>query len=201
MEPKRIVAVVVLLAIVGLLSFDARYHFDSALIDLKRQHKSDQLNWSIFYSQENVFKNSGIKYQADMQEIERLIQSNVSILSDLATSYYSATMLPVYVANVHRHQGRYRRSSTAAFLDKRYACYIEYQENLDKLNQFLHKQGNENINKPHLSLNYIIVNNDPDNRNLREDCMAFQRNVLGRELVKLADILYKGEYLDLYQVH
>lgn len=189
-----------LIAVLGLIIFDSRYRFDPAFVSAKWQNRSDQRGWSLFYPQRYVYEHGGLRYDADMKKIEALISSNRTLLSDRATSYYAASMLPVYVVNVHRHQGRNSRSSAARFLDARIACYIEEEENRQKFISFLQQQQKLAESRPWLAIEYVLLNRDASNKNLSTDCLASRQRVIASELTQIGEQLYQGEYLDLYKL-
>ena len=189
-----------LLAAVALLVFDSRYHFDDDLITLKRQHQSDQQNWSTFYPQENVYYGSSFRYQNDFARIAEILVPDKTLYSDLGTSYYAAASLPVNVVNVHHHQGRGAQYHWRQFLDARYACYLEFEENREKLRNFIADQKKSIDPESRHSFDYVLLNKDTDNAVLRTDCFSHRQHILQIELPKLLNPLYTGEFLNLYQV-
>ena len=187
--------------LVGVVIYDARTHFDADLIHLKRQHKSAQRNWNLFYDQRYVYADSGFRYESDFDAIGKLIEPGRAILSDISTSYYSSTYLPAYVKNIHRHHGKYDVNGISALLKNRQVCYLQDPKNVTATKEFF-KKHNALMNKRGLpEIRYIIVNNDVKNLNLRQDCLWTARERLIKFVGNLADLKFKGEYLRLYKLN
>ena len=181
-----------LLAVIALVVHDGSFHFDRERVAAKQKHRSDQRNWSMHYPQINVFNHSSMRYLNDFGNMSDLIEPGAVVLSDLATSYFAAAELPVYAVNVHRHQGRWQRRAWARFLDGRYFCYLEFEENRAEVHEHLRK---------HPELKYVIVNRDGVTWHRTQDCMAHRSRVLADELPKFATLVFEGEFLDLYEIH
>ena len=197
---SKISLAMLLVLILATVVYDSRYHFDSALVEAKKKHQSAQRNWSVFYSQREVYEHSPLRYVEDIHAISELIDPQTTVLSDLATSYYLAATLPVYVPNIHRHQGRYQRPIWAKFIDKRYACYTEIEENSKNYVSFISNQKRKKNQADHLMVRYFIVNSDKINHNLRRDCLAFRARYIEEQLMLYGQKLYQGEYLTLFTV-
>jgi len=103
---KRWIIGFALLSLIALVAYDSKQHFDANLISLKREHRSAQRDWNIFYGQNYVFYDSAMRYEQDLSAINDIIQSGAVALSDLASSYYLSTYLPMYVKRVHKHKSR-----------------------------------------------------------------------------------------------
>ena len=181
-----------LLALLALVIYDSWFHFDRERVEVKQAHRSDQRHWSLYYPQIHVFKHSSMRYQNDFAQMESLIEPGSLLLSDVATSYFAAADLPVYAVNVHPHQGRWQRRPWARFLDKRYFCYQEFQENREEVREHLRK---------HPELRYVIVNRDGITWHRARDCMAHRSHILGDELPEYASLIFEGEFLDLYELN
>lgn len=180
---------VVALAI--MVGYDAHFHFDAELVDLKSKNRSDQRNWSLFYDQERVYFNSPLRYEQDFKEIEKRIEPGKLVISDLATSYYAAVYLPNYVVNIHRHHGSWKRPSYDAFIKARYLCYLEFEENKSKVLSFI---------KAEPLADYILVNKDGKYSHRRQDCLAFRSHTLVEKLPEFSTLEYSGTYLNLYKL-
>lgn len=190
-----------IIALLLLIAFDARVHFDADLIQLKRQHKSAQKNWNLFYDQRYVYADSAFRYEADFESISQLIEPNTVIFSDISTSYYSASYLPVYVKNIHRHHGRLDWSGVSDLLSGRKACYLQDPENVSFLAQYF-RDHNALMREQNLpEFRYILVNKDVKNLNLRLDCLWTARERLMRFVGGLSALKYEGQYLNLYQIN
>lgn len=181
---------IILIALV-LLVYDSKFHFDADIVERKEQSYSAQRNWNLNYVQDNVYRGSSFRYQRDFNNIYMLIEPNSVLLSDLATSYFAAAILPVYVVNIHRHQGRNLRQETVTFLNNRFLCYLEFEENRQKVSKFLRKNN---------EIDYFLINKDRVNENRERDCLAFRSDTLIEQLSKFSDLLWEGEFLNLYSV-
>jgi len=189
-------AVCILMVVVN----DARYHFDKDLVVTKRKHRSPQRDWSAFYGQNFVYYDASMRYEKDFSGISHLVDSRSIIFSDLATSYYSAAYLPVYVRNVHRHHGTTIPKNWPRLLDGRKHCYLHIPENIEEFEEFVRSENrfSKQANAP--MLKYVLVNNDEFNRNPRFDCFWNGRKAAIDSLEKIATKLYAGEYLILYEL-
>lgn len=194
-------AKVLLCFLAALVVYDSRNHFDRHLIDLKRQHHSDQRTWSLFMGQSVVFNNSPLRYEDDFKAIARMIKPGTVALSDLATSYYMASYLPIYSRNVHRHHGVNKSRAWSSILDSRRACYIDVDENLAAFQAFriLERKESKMSSVPHLE--YVLINKDVSNDRLREDCLWGSRHQVMEGLNKIAKKIFNGKYLVLYELH
>ena len=191
-QSKRLVWLPSGLAFATLLSivvYDSNFHFDANIINLKRNHYSAQRNWNINYGQHFVFDDSSMRYHTDLTRIGDLIEPGSTLISDIATSYYTAAELPVYVPNVHLHHGRRSDRFWDTFLRQRLLCYLGEKTVDDRLRSFLRKR---------VEKLYIIVNRDRVNSNLKRDCLASKSDLLLRELPRFSEPLWQGEYLNLY---
>ncbi|MEM7359269.1 MAG: hypothetical protein AAF431_09240 [Pseudomonadota bacterium] len=187
-----------LISLLLLILFDARYHFDKEFVEVKQQHFSDQRIWSIFYKQNEVYEHGALTYLEDFAAISLIIEDHSTVLSDLATSYYASVLLPrVKIPNIHRHHGSLRRPSWSAFVKKRYACYIEHPENLQRLQDF--KEQQRSVSSL-LGFDYILLNSDSVNRNLKSDCLAQRSKKIAENLPLVADLVFTGKYLSLWKL-
>ncbi|MBT8114547.1 MAG: hypothetical protein KJP04_04160 [Arenicella sp.] len=193
-------SLLILLSVVSLILFDARHHFDADLVTLKIKHQSAQRNWNLFYSQQQVFSAGSFRYERDFSEIAERITPGTSLLSDLATSYYAATYLPVFVMNIHRHQQGMARPQWHRLLHDRTACYLDVEANLWEFEKFLKLQEQAQAKNPHLQLRYVLLNKDHKNRNLGNDCFSLRHRHLQAPLSEIADLVYEGDFMNLYKV-
>ena len=190
--PKATIFSSLVLVIVGaLLVYDSKFHFDAEIVRVKSENYSAQRHWNSNYTQGYVYKDSSIRYDQDFSSIKNLIRPNSVLLSDLATSYFAAAMLPVHVVNIHRHQGRNRWTELINFLDKQYLCYMEFEENRQHVSDFF--KGNSD-------LDYVLINKDRINGNRERDCLAFRSDTMIEHLPKFSNLLWEGEFLNLYSV-
>lgn len=198
--PRKVISALFLLMLFSVVVYDSRYHFDSDLIHLKRQHKSAQKNWNVFYDQRYVYADSGFRYESDFNAIAKLITPGRVFLSDISTSYYASTYLPAYVKNIHRHHGRHDGNGIHSFLNTRQACYLQDSNNV-KATVLFFKDHNTLMRKRGLpELQYILVNRDVKNLNLRQDCLWTAKERLIKFVGELAELKFEGDYLNLYEI-
>ncbi|MBL4671679.1 MAG: hypothetical protein JKX81_05425 [Arenicella sp.] len=198
---KRLLVFFALAAVLALLVYDARPHFDKDLIQLKRENNSAQRNWSLFFGQRFVFYEGPFRYEDDMNRIRDLIEPGRIVLSDLATSYYAAASLPVYVRNVHRHQGREYSSSWRKLLNRRTACNLHQQDVFLAFNKFIDVEQRNSASREQPQFKYVLVNKDSNNKNLRLDCLWHRRALLMENIVRVSKLKYEGEFLNLYEIN
>lgn len=198
---KKTISAVVVLCLLGVIVYDSRYHFDKGLIHLKRQHKSAQKNWNLFYGQQYVFTDSGFRYEADFTAMKGFIDPRSAVLSDISTSYYMSTYLPVYIKNIHRHHGRYDSNGIASYLNSRQACYLQDPKNIALSKTFFKKHNALMKRRGLAEIRYIVVNRDVKNLNLRQDCLWTSHQRLLAYLDKLATLKYTGQYLSLFEIN
>ena len=180
---------VALVALISIVVYDSSFHFGANIINLKRNNYSAQRNWNINYGQRFVFDDSSMRYHADLTRIGGLIEPGSTLISDIATSYYAAAELAVYVPNVQPHHGRRSDRFWDTFLRQRLLCYLGEKTVDDRLRSFLRERRNKL---------YIIVNKDRTNSNRKLDCLASRSNLLVSQLPRFSEPLWQGEYLNLY---
>jgi len=197
---NKIVAMLSIFAIAALVIYDARFHFDADLIHVKRQNKSAQKNWNIFFGQSYVYADSAFRYEADFAEIEKLLEPFTSVFADISSSYFASTYLPVYIKNIHRHHGRDHFTGISALLNSRQMCYLQDPKNIDASKQFF-KTFNASMRAQGLSpIRYFIINRDDKNLNLRQDCLWTARERLIKFVGTMADLKFEGEHLNFYEI-
>jgi hypothetical protein len=197
---KRLLVFFALASVLVLLAYDASPHFDKGLIQLKRQNNSAQRHWSLFYGQRFVFYEGPFRYQDDINQIRDLIEPGHIVLSDLATSYYAAASLPLYVRNVHRHQGRTQSSSWRKLLDQRTACNLHQQDVFVAFKAFIDVEQRNSVSHGQPQFKYVLVNKDSNNKNLRLDCLWHRRALLMKHIAPVSKLKYEGEFLNLYEI-
>ena len=194
-------AAIGILLILLLVIYDSKSHFDQSLINVKRESGSAQRNWNLFYGQRFVYYDSSFRYLDDLRSIKALIEPKQLILSDLSSSYYAAAILPNYVPNVYRHQGRDKSVGWSKMLDNRIACNFHQDDGLNNFKKFITLESLQSRKKKRPKFSYILVNKDLNNRNLRLDCIWHRRMALIENIEKLASEIYDGEYLRLYKLN
>lgn len=188
-----------LIGLVILIGFDSRQHFGSELVQLKKKHHSAQRNWNIFFGQENVYLNGALDQINEIEGLEFLSTERVAILSDLATSYYLASSLPIYVKNVHKHHGRYKSPRWDKLIESRSVCYINHVKHFDKFKAVLKEEASALSVKASPVVEYLVLNNHA-NLNLRRDCFSKRTKILGSTLSRLAEKVYEGETLTVFRL-
>ena len=189
---QKILAGLLFVGLMALVVHDSLFHFSAAYVEVKQKHYSAQRSWSIHYDQQYVYRDSPIRYQADFTAMRELVKPESILVSDLASSYYAAAHLPVYVVNLHRHQGQTVSHAWRSFLQSRTLCYLEFEENRQKVTAFFQSR-----HKP----DYILVNKDRINKHRKKDCLAFRSHTLINELPRYANLLWEGELLNLYSLN
>lgn len=197
---KASLASTVLLSLLALVAYDARTHFDADLISLKRQGKSAQRNWSLFYSQNNVYQNSSIRYADDLAGIAKLIENNSVVLTDHASSYYLAAETRAFVKNIHNHHGGNREAKWNTVIGRQYACFPDSPDRLELLIAFIQTQKAYAKRQSRPQFNYILINKDKQNRNLRMDCLSARHGTLNKQYASILPTVYAGQYLTLYSL-
>ena len=197
---KIIFPFIVLLTVVGVIIQDSKFHFTQDIIQRKREHRSPQRNWNIWYNQSSIYSDSVFRYQNDLAKIGGIIEPGYSVWSDLATSYYASATLPVYVRNVHLHHGLERMKWVAKFIKRQHFCYLEDKFHLQSTVDFLRRDSFLSQKNGWPELRYILLNKDKENSLLRRECMAVLSSRLEVSLLSISQLLYEGEYLNLYQL-
>jgi len=197
---KRGVAGLVCVGLVALTCVEVYPRFDRNVIDLKRQHKSAQRNWHLFYGQEYVFNDASLKYQNDFEEIIKIVQSDSVLLADISTSYYAAAYLPLFIVNTHRHHGKYMIPRWHSFLEARHGCYLDVPARRDQFKSFLVKERLRAEQKGASAIRYLMVNKDQINLNLKNDCLSQTRTAFIQNVDGIANLTFDGEYLMLFEL-
>ncbi len=197
---KVFIPLSILLVVAAVLVHDSWYHFNADSIHKKRVHQSPQRNWNIWYNQKYVYSDSPIRYQNDLARIKDVMIPGYSVWSDLATSYYAAATLPVYVRNIHRHHQLTRFKGVMKFLAGGNVCYLEDASHLEAAVQFFKKDSVLSKKRGWPEIRYILLNKDKQNFLLRRECMAVRSRHLELNLLNISHLLYEGQYLNLYEL-
>lgn len=197
---KGVVASVILISLLGLVVYDSLPHFDAELVKLKRQHDSPQRNWNLFYSQDNVYQNSSIRYADDLAAIAGLIEADSILLSDRASSYYIAAESSAFVKNINNHHGGNREPRWSGLIGRQHACFPDQPERLLQFVSFVEKQQAYSKPPARPKFNYILVNRDTQNLNLSKDCLSARHGTLNKEYSEILQTVFAGEYLRLYSL-
>lgn len=170
---SRFVHFIAALILVGFCITEAKVHFDSELIELKKQRFSAQKNWNWFFDQSNVYESGSLNVSEDILPLRGVLQNDALLISDLATSYYLAAHLPIRIANVHRHHGRYRNQGVATMLDSGRLCRLSTQNNRDELETAIYDYWPKGQ-----KLAYLVINKSQGNQNFSRDCLSANRGYL-----------------------
>ena len=174
------------------LLMEARFHFSEKTVQVKRENRSPQRHWNLYYDQRFVYYDAGLRYVLDFAKIAPLVQSDAIIISDLPTSYYASARIPGSVINVHRHHQNKRHPGWRELLDRRFLCDATDAERAQEIEKLINTLSK---NKPIL----YLYNRDDQNRNLRFGCEYNRRHIVLPTLKKSAQLVFTGQYLDLYQ--
>ncbi|MFT5572299.1 MAG: hypothetical protein ACI9FR_001222 [Cryomorphaceae bacterium] len=189
-----------ILTLVSMMLYDSRQHFDKGLIQLKRNHQSAQTNWNLFYDQRYVWTDSSLRYRQDISNIKELVESESVIFSDLPTSYYLAAAMPIYVRNIHRHQGMRDFPKWREFISSNLFCYLDQKESFSASEEFINVFEQGAGVSVRNRLDYIVINKDEANRPIRYSCMWHRRSVILENIERIAKLEFAGEYLNLYSL-
>jgi len=199
MNLPKVLAAISLFCLIALVINDSYFHFDAERVSIKRQAKSAQRHWSLFYTQHYTYTDSSFKYRNDIEEIQKIITPGKTLLADRATSYYLAAELPIFVKNLHAHHSR--DLLWVRFLQQRLACYIDLQDQYEEVLNFIETVDKQSLNGLEPEFKYWVFNSDAGNLNLRNDCLSMRGSDITSALPKFAKQLFKGEYLWLYEIN
>ncbi len=197
---KLFLSTCLLFGLFALIVVDARQHFDPNLIQLKKKHHSAQRNWNLFFGQSNVYLSGGFRYAEELKQLEGVLEADVAVFTDLATSYYLSSSLPVYVKNVHAHHGRYKSPEWHAFINKRIGCYINHADNFDKFAHLLEAEERLATRRDVPPVRYVVINKDSDNINLRRDCFLRRASALSEVLSASYEKIHEGDMFVVFRL-
>jgi len=173
-------------------------HLNPKVISDKKHSGSAQKNWNIYYHRKNVINDGTFRYEHSFKSIEKIIEPNSYIYADLSTSYYSATYLPVFVKNIHDHQGSNAfRNFKKLENDKQ--CYSDNKEWNKKLDKYLELSRTRLNSKPISNKRYLLVNHDKLNSQLNRSCFLRSLDIRAQSNNALARKLYSDNLFTLYQ--
>lgn len=181
--------------IVGLIYIDSYRFFSREYVNLKLRHYSGQYDWNVFFPQSIVYNNSSFRYQLDFKELNKIVVPNSLLISDMATSYYSAALLPVYIRNMQPHQGRRNFKEWSSIFDQLDFCYLDAPKSTEKIKTVLNIEANAS----RLPI-YVLLNKDGVNINNHRDCMANRSKQIAAGVQAFATKIFSGQYLELYQI-
>ena len=182
--------------VMAVIVTDSTRFFSRDLVYLKLRHQSGQHNWNIHFPQSIVYQNSPFRYKNDFNQLKKTVVQDSLLISDFATSYYAAAILPVYIRNTQPYQGRLRSRNWASSFDKMDFCYLDNPKRMKRVMQAIRE---EFVRYPE-RLIYFLLNNDGVNKNNDIDCMANRSEYTAKGIDEFTTIAYTGEYLDLYLI-
>ena len=189
-----------LVALLSTIVLDTAPRFSRDTVEIKRQHNSAQRNWNVFYGQNYVFDDGALKYQADFVKLESVIEPDAIALTDLATSYYLASHLPLYVKNVHRHHSVSIRREWRMLIQSKHACFLDQPARKSLLVDFVRTERARSSASGAPEFLYLVVNKDQINRNMKLDCLSQSRSAFVKNIDDVADIIFDGEFLRVYKI-
>jgi len=185
-----------ILAILFVISFDVAYRFGLTAKPVFTVTSNDAYHWRITRTTQDNRRNSSLRYYGDFSKIGKIIAPNSLFLADVATSYYVVSALPVYAVNTHAHHSR-QYSDYRAIL--RAFCGENNEIPKARIKDALAKRETENAEKGRLVLRYMFVNKDTVNKNVRGHCITRQNAMVEELLDSMAQKIYTGQYLDVYE--
>ncbi len=193
-------SILCLLLMLLLVLYDSRQHFDAELVELKKKAHSAQKNWNIFYGQKHVYLGGGMRHHDDFKRLKSLLQPGSGMISDVATSYYLASSLPLYFKNVHRHHGRYKSPEWETLISHRVLCYLDAPENLVKFNKVMIEEELRAKKRGLPPVRYIAVNRTHYNDNFKRGCLSQRRRGLLSVIDQVGHSVYEGETISVYRL-
>ena len=193
----------VLLVLVSLSTlFDSLYHFGYYKRPVYSKNDIPPYHWRINYPPKLNYFKSSLPYLNDIKEIDNITEPGSVFYSDVATSYYVAVSSRLYAANPKlNHRTSINRASATAHPSLLHnLCHGgKYAEQYDSLKEYFKAKNSANVKNGFSPIKYLIYNKDETNSNLI-NCSIVQYAALTSILEEEFKILFKGEYLDLYQI-
>ena len=197
----RILACVLsLMAVVVLVICESSRHFDNKLIQDKKKAHSAQNDWNVFFAQSNVYLGGGVRHDEDFARLAPLLEADSSLITDIATSYYAAASLPVYVKNVHKHHGRYKSPEWERLISHRITCYLDAPEYIADFNSVMQGEESRSERKGVPPVRYIAVNRTHYNDNFKRGCMSQRRRGLLSVIDRLGPPIFEGETILVHRL-
>ena len=199
---ERLIALIFLVAVSISLILDTLYHLGYFNKPAFIKNRIPPYHWKINFSTDFNYLKSSLPYLADIKEIEYLMEPGSVFYSDVATSYYVVTSSTSYAANPKsNHRSFYNRATATAssnLLDN--LCNGgKYDGKYNTLNDYFMVKNSVNIRNGWGPIKYFIYNKDQINKNVI-NCPNDQYGEISEKLAKEFKVLFKGEYLDLYQI-
>ncbi len=197
-KAKRALALFFFIFISFIIVRESLFHFNADVVTIKRKHYSAQKHWHIKYSYHYVYYDSPIRYENDFEKISDIIEPGYAVLSDLATSYYAAARLPVYIRNNHRHH--VMDNVTREFLKRKSLCRLGNPHYRKDVLKYLQRDVELSKTQNWPILRYFLLNKDKTNSVLKRDCISQRSHYLQTTLPSIGKLLFEGKYINLYQL-
>lgn len=182
------------------LAFESSSHFSLALLKHKKEIFSAQKNWNLFYGQSNVYLNGGLRHADDFKALEGVLEPGSGLVTDLATSYYLAASLPVYVKNVHKHHGLYTSQPWSKLFTHRIVCYLDAPENFSEFQKVMRGESKRSLKEGIPPVRYIAVNRTHYNDNFKRGCLSQRRRGMLSVIDQLGEPVFDGETISVYRL-
>ena len=195
-------AMVLLVPVSASLLLDSLYHLGYYKKPVFSKNNIPPYHWRINYPLESNYLKSSLPYLDDIQKIKKITEPGSVFYSDVATSYYLAVSSSLYAANPkNNHRKSINRAHATAPQSLLYnLCHGgKYDGKYDSLKSYFKEKNSENIKNGFSQIKYLIYNKDETNKNLM-NCSKEQYSDLSAKLGAEFEILFNGEYLDLYQI-
>ena len=195
-------AMVLLVPVSLSILIDSLYHFGYYKKPVYSKNSIPPYHWKINYPLDSNYLKSSLPYLNDIKKITKETEPGSTFYSDVATSYYIAVSSSLYAANPkNNHRMSINRAHATAPQSLLYnLCHGgKYDGRYDSLKNYFKEKNSENKKNGFSQIKYLIYNKDETNRNLM-NCSKQQYADLSIKLEAEFDILFNGEYLDLYQI-
>jgi hypothetical protein len=150
-----------------------------------------EYHWRIGRTYQDNFDHSSLKYINELTEIDELTSAESIFLTDVATSYYLASLTDSFVRVVHPHH----------FVDKFSIEGELYKRLCQSLTQQSRFTDAKRILKDY-KVTHVLLNKDQNNRNVKTFCHGGQnRPTLRSNLGQLGKIIYTSNNFDLYALY
>lgn len=162
-------------------------------------HSNIGFHWRIVDNRDVLRDHTSWRYQADLKRIQDLVknQTNAAMISDLATSYYSAaetTLRPLVQQSHHSNRGAQFSEYFLRFCSGGPGV-TEFKELITEYNE-----STEVSNDP--PIRFIIINHDTSNYTAEVHgaaCVGETEHIYSN-LSKLAEKVFEGEFLSLWKL-
>ena len=189
-----------LAAVIVFIGAESWFHFDKDLIEKKKRAYSAQKDWSLFFGQSHVYMNGGFRHDEEFRELTVLLEPNTALITDLATSYYIAANLPVYVKNVYRHHGRQKSQKWEKLISQKIVCYLDLPDYLSQFENVVRYDNRRAKRKAVPPVRYVAVNLTQYNENFTRGCMSQRRKELLSVIDQMATPVYEGNTIAVFKL-